>query len=174
MRLAFSGKMCSGKTTLADLLLHHDPRFVKVSFADPIYALAREYFGMDEKDRDLLIHIGEAFRARDEQVWINAFLRNVAKLEAEGKSILVDDLRLPHEYKALAAAGFKLVRLNVSEQAQEDRLTKKYPGDAATHLAKRTHETECALDNVWDWDVFATRDAQVESVYQSVLALVDK
>jgi len=140
------------------------PKFVKVSFADPIYAIAREYFNMQEKDRDLLIHIGESFRARDESVWIKAFMRRVEQLEAEGKWILVDDLRLEVEHSALRKNGFKLVRLNVSLQEQERRLKNKYPDTFQEHVAKREHVTECALDDIDDWDLYATEDAPLHIV----------
>ena len=168
MRIAISGKMCSGKTTLAEQLMANEPRFVKLSFAQPIYDLAREYFGMAEKNRALLIHIGESFRAWDETVWIKAFLRHVEQLEAEGKWVLVDDLRLPQEHKALRENGFRLVRLNVSFMEQQKRLTIKYPESCEDHFAKRTHSTECGLDNERDWDVYATQDAAIDWVYKIV------
>ena len=170
MRIAISGKMCSGKTTLAEELLAKEPRFVKLSFAQPIYSLAREYFQMQEKDRDLLIHIGEAFRARDKNVWIKAFLRKVTELEAEGRWVLVDDLRLPQEHKALRENGFKLVRLNVSFMEQQKRLTNKYPDTCEEHFGKREHPTECGLDTERDWDVYATEDVAMDWVYKIVSA----
>jgi len=164
MRLAISGKMTSGKTTMAAKLMAIHPNFVKVSFADPIYDIAREYFNMQEKDRDLLIHIGESFRARDANVWINAFLRKVDQLEAQGKWVLVDDLRLLSEHSALRKHGFKLVRLNVSSNEQERRLKNKYPETFQEHLTKIGHVTECALDEVDDWDLYATEDAPLHIV----------
>ena len=157
--------MTSGKTTLATKLMELHPKFVKVAFAAPIYDLAREYFGMVEKDRDLLIHIGEAFRAKDEAVWTKAFLRKVAKLEAEGKWILVDDLRMPQEHQVLRENGFRLIRLNVSVAEQERRLKSKYPNTFEEHIEKREHLTESALDEEYDWDLYATQDAPHEWVY---------
>lgn len=171
MRIAISGKMCSGKTTLAEQLMANEPRFIRLSFADPIYDHAREYFGMQDKDRALLIHIGEAFRAWDKLVWIKAFLRKVEKLEAEGKWVLVDDLRLPQEHRALRENGFRLVRLNVSFMEQQKRLTNKYPESCEEHFAKREHVTERGLDAERDWDVYATEDAEIDWVYKIVCVL---
>ena len=167
-RIGISGKMCSGKTNLAQLLVESESRFTIVSFADPIYNLAREYFGMEEKDRGLLIHIGESFRAKDPNVWIRAFMRRVVELEAEGKWVLVDDLRLAQEHAALRENGFKLVRLNVSEYEQENRLRTKYPTTYGTHLENRSHSTECDLDHIGDWDVYATENARADWVRKLV------
>lgn len=164
-RIAVSGKMASGKTTLVNRLIENEPRFVKVSFAEPIYKLAREYFGMVDKDRNLLIHIGESFRAKDSEVWIRAFLRRVDALEAQGNFVIVDDLRMLSEHTALRKAGFKLVRLNVSRPEQVRRLQDKYPTTFETHMDKSMHETECALDHVYDWDVYGSENADIESIY---------
>lgn len=154
MRIAISGKFCSGKTTAANLICSLDDRFVKISFADPIYELAEEFFGMkrENKDRDLLIHIGQTFREKDPDVWVKALIRRSEQLVKDGKFVVVDDMRLQNEFDALYGSGFHLMRLEVNPEIQEKRLKKLYPDTFTKHLEKRTHITETDLDREQRWD----------------------
>ena len=52
-RIAIIGKICSGKSFLANYL-EDKYKFTKLSFADPLKKIAKEYYGMVNKDRELL------------------------------------------------------------------------------------------------------------------------
>jgi len=56
-----------GKDTIADYLVQ-EYKYTKLSFASGIYRIAREYFGMKEKDRVLLQSIGQGFRSMDNNI----------------------------------------------------------------------------------------------------------
>jgi len=161
MKIAISGKMCSGKTTATKHLQSLDESFVTMSFADPIYELAEIYFGMDRenKDRDLLIHIGESFRAKDPDVWVRHFM-NLSNIAAgAGHNILSDDARLVNELEALKQHGWITIRLEVSRDEQLRRLKAKYPDTYADHVENLEHATETALDNEYDlFDVVMNAD----------------
>jgi dephospho-CoA kinase len=72
MRIAVTGKMCSGKTTLCNYLCELEPRFQIFSFGKKVKQVASDLFQMDPqvKDRTLLTSIGQKMREIDSEVWI--------------------------------------------------------------------------------------------------------
>ena len=167
--LAFSGPMASGKTTAATYAHEKHPDSVVLSFAAPIYEIARKYFGMAHKDRDLLIFIGESWRKREPDIWINIMLREIIKYNEQGLSVFIDDLRLPAEFDALVDNGVHMVRLNISPQEQERRLQEKYPSTYKEHLKKTQHETETALDDTnLSWSTWVSYDLNIHMTKRSI------
>jgi hypothetical protein len=175
MNIAFSGKMCSGKSTCADHAVQTIgfDKAVRLSFADPIYSIADKYWGMKEKDRDLLIFIGESWRKRDPMIWVKILLKKVKELNDQGISVIVDDLRMKQEFDALRDAGFYIVRLNVSEVEQETRIRQLYPEQYDHHLAKRNNSTECSLDDTSiSWDIWTAHDLNMVMMKKSVETII--
>ena len=176
MNLAFSGKMCAGKSTCAEMacqIIGFD-KSERLSFADAIYEIAHEYWGMTQKDRDLLIFIGESWRARDPLIWVKIALEKIRELNAQGKWVIIDDLRMPQEFEALSAAGFYMVRLNITEPEQEKRLQTLYPDSFQEHLDKRNNLTECALDdtNIL-WDCYISHDLAEDMMKKSIQTILN-
>ena len=171
MNICFSGKMTSGKSTCAELaaqIIGFD-KSERLSFADPIYEIAHDYFNMGPKDRSLLVWVGETFRARDPEIWIRLALEKVKELNAAGKSVIIDDVRTMAEFEALKAVGFCMVRLNISEKEQEARILALYPDTFQQHLDKRNHITECDLDDQSiQWDVFFSHDLDLNMTKKSI------
>jgi uridine kinase len=62
MKNGICGKMCSGKTTLANYILSKNPNYKKFSFADKLKEIAKDLFFMEKKNRNLLINIGTKMR----------------------------------------------------------------------------------------------------------------
>ena len=58
MKIAITGKMCSGKSTIADVLMEKDDRYQIYSFGQKVKDVAKDLFDMKEKDRTLLTSIG--------------------------------------------------------------------------------------------------------------------
>ena len=79
MRIAVTGKMCSGKTTLCNYLCELEPRFEIFSFGKKVKDVASDLFQMDPliKDRTLLTSIGQKMREIDSEVWINYILISI-------------------------------------------------------------------------------------------------
>lgn len=146
------GKKRSGKDTAAGFLVQ-DHGFVRYAFADPLKAtmldldpivpdgwltsrlsdLVRERGWEGAKEipevRRLLQAHGVAIRTHvDPDVWLNATMRKVL---AEGRPVVLTDVRFPNEADAIEAAGGLLVRVvraaaptddaHVSETALDDR-----------------------------------------------------
>ena len=136
MRVGVLGKMCAGKTTLANALVKQG--YTRMAFADKVKEIARELFGMTSKDRPLLQAIGQGMRNIRATVWIDYLLSKV-----EGDNIVIDDVRYENEVLALKEAGFIIIYLDVDRQTQKERIRKLYK-DPETHLRGLTHASEQA------------------------------
>lgn len=140
MKIAVTGRMCSGKTTLCNYLCELEPRFQIFSFGKKVKDVASDLFLMNPqiKDRTLLTGIGQKMREIDLEVWINYVINQCKDVEY----CLVDDLRYQNEYEALVKNGFKIIQLNISNELQEERIKKVYPNNYNDHLLARTHLSE--------------------------------
>ena len=140
MKIAITGKMCSGKTTLSNYLCQIEPRFQVFSFAKKVKEVASDLFGMDPliKDRSLLTSLGQKMREIDPDVWINYVIKQTEGIDY----CLIDDLRYQNEYLALAKNGWKIIQLTMSDDLQEKRIREIYPLNYEDHLKNRTHLSE--------------------------------
>jgi len=146
MKIAVTGKMCSGKTTLCNYLCEIEPRFQIFSFGKKVKDVASDLFQMDPqiKDRTLLTSIGQKMREINKDVWVNYVIQQCKDVEF----CLVDDLRYQNEYEALVKNGFKIIQLNISDELQEERIKMVYPDNYEDHLSARNHLSEL---NKFDW-----------------------
>tara|TARA_Y100001970_G_C14191083_1_gene835435 strand:+ start:172 stop:729 length:558 start_codon:yes stop_codon:yes gene_type:complete len=146
MKIAVTGKMCSGKTTLCNYLCELEPRFKIFSFGKKVKQVASDLFQMDPmvKDRTLLTSIGQKMREIDQDVWVNYVIKQCKDVEY----CLVDDLRYQNEYEALVKNGFKIIQLNISDELQEERIKQVYPDNYKDHLKNRDHASE---KNTFQW-----------------------
>ena len=146
MKIAVTGKMCSGKTTLCNYLCELEPRFEIFSFGKKVKSVSSDLFQMNPevKDRSLLTSIGQKMREIDPDVWVNYVISECKDTEY----CLVDDLRYQNEYEALVNNDFKIIQLNISDELQESRIKKVYPDNYEDHLKNRNHVSE---KNTFQW-----------------------
>jgi len=146
MKIAVTGKMCSGKTTLCNYLCEIEPRFQIFSFGKKVKDVASDLFNMDPqiKDRTLLTSIGQKMREINKDVWVNYVIQQCKDIEY----CLVDDLRYQNEYEALVKNEFKIIQLNISDELQEKRIKNIYPLNYKDHLNNRNHASEL---NSFEW-----------------------
>ena len=146
MKIAVTGKMCSGKTTLCNYLCELEPRFEIFSFGKKVKSVASDLFQMNPevKDRTLLTSIGQKMREIDPDVWVNYVISECKDTEY----CLVDDLRYQNEYETLVKNGFKIIQLNISDELQEERIKIVYPDNYEDHLKNRNHSSE---KNTFQW-----------------------
>jgi len=127
MRIAFTGKKNSGKTSSAKFI----PRCWLYNLAEPlkgalISGLASEGLPYDTQDfysarkspksRTLMQALGEYLRSKDPLVFIRAFQRELEESEFDdeynpNQPIVIDDCRYLNEEEHLRKMGFKIVRV---------------------------------------------------------------
>jgi len=167
--IAFSGKMCSGKTTLASYLTGKYG-YIKVSFAGGVYKVAREVFDMQGKDRELLQKVGMTMRSIRSDVWIHMLKKKILEIKMTGFgsgiytadsnepidwipfkpiNFTCDDCRFVNEVQALQSWGWLVIRLDCPEQQRMDRIQKLYPD---TPLEALHHISETELDTYEHFD----------------------
>ena len=145
MKIAFCGRLASGKTTAANIVQGLIPETKRLSFAARIKELATELYGMDPnvKDRALLQDLGQKLREIDSDVWCNVVINKVPNFS----SIVIDDLRFPNEWKALKENGFVIVKLWIDRDTQIKRIKETYPDTWTEHVDRLENISETALDN---------------------------
>ena len=138
MKIAICGKMCSGKSTLANHIMRTFPGYQKYSFAKRVKELCVELFGMTGKDRDLLITFANKMREIDPKVWINQVLQETK----DKTNCIIDDVRYQNEVDALIKDGWKIIQLHIPYELQKKRIIKTYPDNYLEHLEKINHLSE--------------------------------
>ena len=120
MKIAICGKMCSGKTTIANYIMRTFSGYKKYSFGQKVKDLCVELFNMKEKDRSLLIKFANSMREIDSNVWINQVLK-VTKGE---DNCIIDDVRYQNEVDALIKDGWSFIQINIPYELQTNRIIK--------------------------------------------------
>lgn len=138
MKIAIIGKMCSGKSTIAEILLDHDSKYEKFSFGQKVKDLAKELFNMMGKDRALLINFANKMRDIDPDVWVNQVLYQTNCKEF----CIIDDIRYQNELDALIDDNWIIIKLNISKELQAKRLKDTYPETYKEHLKFIDHFSE--------------------------------
>ena len=171
MKIAIIGKMCSGKTTIANLICQMEPRYEIFSFGQQIKDVASDLFNMKEKDRSLLISIGTKMREIDPDVWINYVMKKVEY----NKFCVIDDLRYQNEYEACLRNGFIFIKLNVTPGLQKERILRLYPTTYEDHLKNIDHQSE---NNEWSnessSDLNINSGANIKNIEQKIYLLLSK
>lgn len=185
LKFAISGKMCSGKTTLLNMIKkYHDVEVCsggasedvldvtrRFSLADPVKEVAHRYFGMPKgyKDRPLLQQIGQQFRNIDPLVWVKILIdraHTYAEIQDDLESddglcmkgcAICDDVRFPNEVNGLKEDGWITIRLEVDEEERLKRVKEVYGDDWENHWNNRHEISETALDDYeFEWDYIFT------------------
>ncbi|MGG0793157.1 AAA family ATPase [Brevibacillus laterosporus] len=165
IKIALTGKMRSGKDTVAAYLVEHYD-FVPYAFGDGIKRVCHELFpehvANGKKPRALLQGVGQAMRAIDPDVWIKRTMREVN--QAQGFDVVITDLRQPNEYDRLRDEGFVIIRINAEDGTRLKRM--EDAGDTFTE-EDLYHETEQCID--WfevDYDLY--NDGSVLDLWEQI------
>ena len=137
MKIVVAGKMCSGKTTIANMIMQYNSEYKKYSFSQKIKDIATELFNMKNKDRSLLIKIGGHMREIDNNVWVNYLMKNI-----NTDKCIIDDLRYQNELDACLKNNFKIIKLVISKEEQINRIKKLYPKNYKDHIKNLNHISE--------------------------------
>lgn len=121
-KIALLGRSGAGKDTFADFLVE-ERNFTKIFFAEPLYLIANEVFGMTKKNRELLQDIGIALRGVDEEVLVNNLRKRVEEAEKEGiENIIITDVRQKNEFNALKEMGFVFIYIDANLDKRMERI----------------------------------------------------
>ena len=197
MKIAFIGKMMSGKTTSA-IHLSKNHGFTRLAFADPIkvasavmlntfsmfvsdvvdkrilpiwdYDRIQEY-KTDPAVRKLLQLVGTELGRQligYENLWVDMLMKEVEYLESSGtRDIVIDDCRFPNEAEALRESGFTLIRVTRPDDEREALVREKYPDTFEEILS---HPSETSLDVFPSYNIYAK---DVESLLKQVELFVN-
>lgn len=137
MKVAFIGKICSGKSYISNQLADiYDCKIF--SFASKIKELATELFDMKQKDRKLLQDLGEKMKEIDYDVWVKYLTNQIINEER----VIIDDLRYINEYNSLKNFGFIIIKLEISKEEQIKRIKSTYPNTYQEHISRLNHVSE--------------------------------
>lgn len=182
VKIALTGKIRSGKDSVADILVAKG--FERFTFSDGIWATIQNIWGISEdytnKPRKLLQDVGQKLREVDPYVWIDYTIHNVRATEslldsirlADKTNFVITDLRQPNEYEVLREEGFVIIRVSAPESTRKQRARAR--GDDFTEQ-DLNHETESHIDD-FEVDYEIINDGtleelanEVERVYQLIV-----
>lgn len=152
IKIAISGKFCSGKTTLSNQIIslitskYRNIAIKKVSFASEVKRIAEQTFLMKEKNRNLLQLIGRKMREIDEDVFCKYIVNDIDMDINSNQLIILDDLRYKNEMEYLKNNGFIIIRLNITRDEQYRRIKQLYPNENYT-IENFNHGSEVGLDD---------------------------
>ncbi len=140
MKIAITGKMCSGKSTLSRIIQDLDPRYEIFSYGKKVKEVASDLFEMDPqvKDRSLLINVATKMREIDSEVWSKYVIKQTLNKE----HCLIDDLRFQNELDELVKNNWIIIQLNISDDEQNKRIKKLYPDTYDDHIKNKSHLSE--------------------------------
>jgi len=168
MRIALSGKMKSGKTTLARELDYQNV----VSFADPIRNALAE-LGIRKSEYPDLYRRGAQYlgtdlcRTFDPDWWVKWMNARMMYDRQNVRSTIIDDVRFPNEYDWCKASGFMLVRLDISREMQYTR---------GAEEGTFNHPSETGLDHIGkeEWDLWLPEQTSVQERVSAILSCLPK
>ena len=138
MKFAIHGPMCSGKTTISEIIKKHDPDYKTYSFGGKVKDIAKDLFKMDGKDRSLLINVASKMREIDHNVWVKYVMDEI---ENDNKdNCIIDDLRFQNEADHLKDWTF--ISLITPQDIRIKRITELYPENYKDHIKNMGHISE--------------------------------
>lgn len=157
--IGLSGKQYAGKDQVAALLLEALPGYEKIPLALAIkkaYA-AQHNLTLAQIEADKAVHrpgliaLGDWGRAQDPDYWLKQVLT------LPGNKI-ISDVRLMREHDLLRQMGATLIRVEADRDIRAHRGT----------LVKEDDPTECALDEIRDWDKVILNNGTMGDLRQAV------
>tara|TARA_B100001564_G_scaffold334898_1_gene323813 strand:+ start:25 stop:627 length:603 start_codon:yes stop_codon:yes gene_type:complete len=165
VKIGLCGIMASGKTTLAEQLIQNYSDFTRVSLANAVKEFANFIFDIPEGYKDRVSYQKMGDGARNylfQDVWIETLLQQVAEQEGFNKHFVVDDIRYENEVDKLKGKGWYIVKLDIDDDLQLERLKATYPDDWEVHAEARSHASESQVNNIplekFDFIIKASND----------------
>lgn len=159
MNIMINGRAGVGKDVVADYLVDKY-NFTKISFAEPIYQIARDLFGMEVKDRKLLQDIGQKMREIDPNVWVKYAYKKAKQYD----NIVISDIRQANEYLEGIKENFFAIKLVSDLDIRIDRLRKRDGIEPDTNLLENDCET--GADDFYYYEI--ENNGNLEDLYKKI------
>lgn len=164
MRVAFIGKMGSGKTLLSDYMVKKYG-CKKYSCARSLKDIATQ-IGMVGKDRSLLQKLGFAVRYYDSYF----FAKNLIKDIGEEKNATIDDVRYIEEYELLKKAGFLFIKKEVKDEIRLKRLAVIGMNPTEEQF---NHDSEIHIDDLpYEYKISDEIDKDIPTIYNELESIL--
>jgi len=164
MKIAITGKICSGKSTLANKL-KNILKLEKCSFADNVKKYAKEIFEMEYKDRKLIQDFAEKMKEIDNNIWIKQLDKEIK----DKVHIVIDDLRFENEYNYLKKNNYYIIKLVIHKNQQIKRIEDLYKDKAHEHLERLEHISECNIDKLNADLTINTEDVDIKTILKTII-----
>lgn len=168
MKIAIYGPMCSGKTTVANILQETDKRYSIYSFGQKIKDIAKELFQMEGKDRSLLINIADKMREIDEDVWAKYIINKTKDKEY----CIIDDLRFQNELNYLN--DWIIISLTTPYETRINRIKGIYKEDYKDHIKNMQHKSETDELKLPENTIYINTDVPFIELKKTVLKIINK
>jgi len=193
MIIAITGKMCSGKSTVANYLKERY-NFKICSFGEPVKRYAALIFGDNTKNRPIIQDFAQKIKELDEDVWVNYLLRNIDQNDNQddnqndiqndnqndiqddnqNDNIVIDDLRFPNEYDALHKRGVAIIKIDIDRAFQIHRLKETYPNNYDCHISRIDNISETHIDNIKENFLFKSTSESEGLIYTFIDNIINK
>ena len=164
MKIAITGKICSGKSTLANKL-KKILKLEKYSFANNVKKYAKEIFEMEYKDRKLIQDFAENMKELDNNIWIKQLDKEIK----DKTHIVIDDLRFENEYNYLKKNNYYIIKLVIDKNQQIKRIEDLYKDKAHEHLKRLEHISECNIDKLNADLTINTEDVDIKTILETII-----
>ena len=163
MIIAITGKMCSGKSTLANYLKEHY-NFKIHSFGEPVKKYTALIFKDHSKNRPIIQDFAQKVKEIDENVWVNYLLKSIDKND----NIVIDDLRFQNEYDAIHKLGAIVIKLDIPIDFQIARLKETYPSNYKCHISRLNNISETQIDTIAYDHIFRCSPSTENEIYRFI------
>lgn len=147
--IGLTGKMRSGKDTVKELLENKKRGcFYSAAYGDQLKKQYAEITGQSlsgKKDRKGLQTYGQAERAKNPTVWIDAIQKRIQPYLDNGFNVVITDVRQANEVQHIRSLGGYVVKVHADEEIRVQRMLDK--GDNFK-MEDLQHETEAYVDEV--------------------------
>lgn len=168
IKVVLSGKMRSGKDTVADYLIK-EFGFKRFAFGDELKRYYHELFGNTEgKPREGYQKFGQLMRQFKPDVWVDKCFDNIINYPLD--DIVITDLRQPNEYERCKKEGYIIIKVECDDEIRLNRMNEK--GDKFT-LSDLNHETESYIDS-FEHDFLIENNLNVEHLHNQVDQIMSK
>lgn len=176
MKIAITGKIRSGKDTVADMI-SEQYNFEVFAFSSGIKEIIEKYFSNDigskRKLREHYQRIGQSMRKLDQNVWVNhtnSQIEDFLSTYGEEENVLIKDLRQKNEHKFLKDNGYKVIKVIADE---DTRIARAMESNDVFHREAFNHETELSVDSIQE-DYLVENNGTLEELRRAVdLIMID-